>query len=528
MNQRPSRYLIKELAKKQERLKQDGLEVVCVQASTVDQKELDDWVKNQNITFPVGMVKGNDKKTRFNWGVKSLPWLLLTDSSHIVTAEGFDLRDLEKTLNESSEASEVTPKGRGTVEVAAADERNGRPIEGARVSFTDKKTGKALSQQGIAAVLRHQENLVRSMECIFDIIWSPSVPENIPLLYQLVKERYKNDPDVKPYIVDEKLAERLSTVSHWWRKGNKEREDIYAATDYNPDDPANPTKQNAFDGQIVRMLGPDGDGGTAGAISTPSGIAHWNNTNRTHPYSFLYQFQTMAYSQVIANGKNFRATKVVRNGKECTRVSAQHPTFDWRSFVLIYDNMFRLLEREVIVKMTPDPEPRIYERHVFSDYKEYEGPTGEAIWFPAKAVYRYYAGNLPNGTLVEAYHQTLNIRQIKFNVDIPDEKFALEFPSGIRVYDDLEGGGWTYLPAEPDSLIGKPLPKLEQIETMFSTEQAEGKAILLCFWDMNQRPSRHCVRELAKRVEELREEGIAIVCVQASKVDRKELDDCND
>ena len=43
---------------------------------------------------------GSAEQIRFNWGVKSLPWLILTDKNHIVTAEGFNIAELnEKVQN---------------------------------------------------------------------------------------------------------------------------------------------------------------------------------------------------------------------------------------------------------------------------------------------------------------------------------------------------------------------------------------------------------------------------------------------
>ena len=51
-----------------------------------------------NIIFSVGLVEANEGKTRFNWGLKSLPWLILTDKEHIVTAEGFGLDELDDKI----------------------------------------------------------------------------------------------------------------------------------------------------------------------------------------------------------------------------------------------------------------------------------------------------------------------------------------------------------------------------------------------------------------------------------------------
>ena len=96
--QRPSRRCILELARQAEQLKKDGIIVVSVQASKVQQIKLDEWIREQDISFPIGMIAGDEEKTRFTWGVRSLPWLILTDQKHIVTAEGFALTELNEKL----------------------------------------------------------------------------------------------------------------------------------------------------------------------------------------------------------------------------------------------------------------------------------------------------------------------------------------------------------------------------------------------------------------------------------------------
>jgi len=102
MEQRPSRYCIRELAKRAEELKEKGIAVVAVQASKVDENTLNQWVKDYNIPCPVRMVWGDEEKTRFTWGVRSLPWLILTDRKHIVLAEGFGIHELDKKIAEAA------------------------------------------------------------------------------------------------------------------------------------------------------------------------------------------------------------------------------------------------------------------------------------------------------------------------------------------------------------------------------------------------------------------------------------------
>ncbi len=98
MEQRPSRHCVTQLAKQAEQLKGKGVTIVAVQASKIDQTALNQWVEKYNIPFPVGMVEGDAEKTRFAWGIRSLPWLILTDSEHVIRSTGFPIKELNEKL----------------------------------------------------------------------------------------------------------------------------------------------------------------------------------------------------------------------------------------------------------------------------------------------------------------------------------------------------------------------------------------------------------------------------------------------
>jgi hypothetical protein len=49
----------------------------------------------------VGMIQGDREEVLFTWSAKSLPWLVLTDANHIVTAEGFAPNELDRKMAES-------------------------------------------------------------------------------------------------------------------------------------------------------------------------------------------------------------------------------------------------------------------------------------------------------------------------------------------------------------------------------------------------------------------------------------------
>jgi len=102
VNQRPSRNCLLQLSKKAKELTAKDVAVVAIQTSKVDEDKLNDWVKENGISFTVGMIHADEEKTRFTWGVRSLPWLILTDKKHIVTAEGFSVAELDNKLGGNS------------------------------------------------------------------------------------------------------------------------------------------------------------------------------------------------------------------------------------------------------------------------------------------------------------------------------------------------------------------------------------------------------------------------------------------
>jgi hypothetical protein len=100
MNQRPSRNCILQLSKRVQELKAKDISIIAVRTSKIEINALDKWVSENNIVFPVGIIRNDDEKTRLNWGIKSLPWLILIDSKHIVIAEGFGLEELNDKIRQ--------------------------------------------------------------------------------------------------------------------------------------------------------------------------------------------------------------------------------------------------------------------------------------------------------------------------------------------------------------------------------------------------------------------------------------------
>ncbi|MBN1973525.1 MAG: carboxypeptidase regulatory-like domain-containing protein [Sedimentisphaerales bacterium] len=102
IEQRPSRNCILELSKKTQELKVKDIEVLLIHASKIEKEYIDKWSREYNVSFSVGMIETNEEQIRFNWGVKALPWLILTDKNHIVIAEGFSITELAENLETSN------------------------------------------------------------------------------------------------------------------------------------------------------------------------------------------------------------------------------------------------------------------------------------------------------------------------------------------------------------------------------------------------------------------------------------------
>lgn len=101
MQQRSSRNCIRELCTKAEEFQTKDIVVVTVHASKTNEIKLNEWIKRNNIPFQASMVQGDEEIIRFRWGIKSLPWLILTSRNHIVTAEGFSPSALDSKVDEA-------------------------------------------------------------------------------------------------------------------------------------------------------------------------------------------------------------------------------------------------------------------------------------------------------------------------------------------------------------------------------------------------------------------------------------------
>jgi hypothetical protein len=102
---RPSRQCLSDLAQKAAALAAKAMTIIVVQVSKADLKSHEAWLKESGVAVPIHVVLGDFKARQLTWGVKSLPWLILTDKSHIVRAEGFAVEEMDHKIQELEYAS---------------------------------------------------------------------------------------------------------------------------------------------------------------------------------------------------------------------------------------------------------------------------------------------------------------------------------------------------------------------------------------------------------------------------------------
>ena len=103
MKQRPARQCVRELANRTDDLKEKGVVSVLIHASPADPNVLKEWMTKFKISSPCGVITGDSAKVetiRNKWGVRGLPWLILTDKKKIVRAEGFGISELDERIME--------------------------------------------------------------------------------------------------------------------------------------------------------------------------------------------------------------------------------------------------------------------------------------------------------------------------------------------------------------------------------------------------------------------------------------------
>jgi hypothetical protein len=274
--------------------------------------------------------------------------------------------------------------------------------------------------------LRHDERLVTSAECVLTYDFQPTDDRMIPLIRAHAEKLGVN---LKRYVSSKKFARAQSYVGHWWRQEVKERLDKFDSAKELSAPGAVPRSVEAFDGEVMRSYQRINNK-LYGAIF-PS--TRWFNVDRQYPFSFLYEFQNVPYSDLLVRSQDAELTR--EKGQTRVRFTHPDPALPNMKFDLVFGEDNRLIRRDTIDKMQGDPAPRIYFRYTFSGYRRYPLEKGEAVWFPTQADIDYVLGTADDGTLLVSSHVRMTVDSLKFNHQLADKLFNIEFPPGCRVHD---------------------------------------------------------------------------------------------
>lgn len=110
MSHDESRDYMRQLAIRSEELAKKDIIIIGVQIWIRNEKQLRRWLARNKINFPVSMLpdlweQEPEQRAIYRWGVQNLPWLILTDTHHVVRAEGFALEALDENIQQTN-----TPK----------------------------------------------------------------------------------------------------------------------------------------------------------------------------------------------------------------------------------------------------------------------------------------------------------------------------------------------------------------------------------------------------------------------------------
>ena len=203
------------------------------------------------------------------------------------------------------------------------------------------------------------------------------------------------------------------------------------------------------------------------------------------------------------------------------------------------------LEKEQAAAVTINPLPKFYGRLLFADEKPAVLDTlpwnGARIWVELFGDHEPDEQGYITVYLNKQQQQLLKEGKLdrKGYIYCPNQEqgsstSVARFPANL-LSPDKANAGVVHIPRpkynlKPDlakaaPLTGKPLPKWDGITIPFDPENNTDKRILICFWDMNQRPSRRVIRQLAQKENLFDSGNVSVIAVNTAAVKKSQLDE---
>jgi protocatechuate 3,4-dioxygenase beta subunit len=95
----------------------------------------------------------------------------------------------------------------------------------------------------------------------------------------------------------------------------------------------------------------------------------------------------------------------------------------------------------------------------------------------------------------------------------------------VKIIISEQGTGSRAIPKKPPSITGKAIPAMDSFGIKPAIGDINDKPLLICFFDVQQRPSRQALKELAGMTAGLKEKGIIVAGVQSSSLGQEQLDE---
>jgi len=153
--------------------------------------------------------------------------------------------------------------------------------------------------------------------------------------------------------------------------------------------------------------------------------------------------------------------------------------------------------------------------HWWSDYRQVV-PGG---WFPMKSSWCFYDSKW---LVLPQLQSTCNLEVTELHINEPlaDELFAVTIEPGVKVQDKRSGKLEIYKLSP--TLLNKPLGPFDKI-SLPTPLPAKGKPLLIVFVDFDQRPSRHCLTQLANRLDDPIFDRLSPIVIQAAAMSPETL-----
>jgi hypothetical protein len=140
--------------------------------------------------------------------------------------------------------------------------------------------------------------------------------------------------------------------------------------------------------------------------------------------------------------------------------------------------------------------------------------------------------------LTKERFEKLSAEKPQRNIYIPDlirrgrSRAELTYPANLLSRDKAKAGVVKIprpkLPRKEltaaESKVGKPIPGFDTVRfAAFQKDQIKGKPLLVCFWDMDQRPSRQCIRVLEKQRQTWQDKNVVVLAVHSGTKQKDEV-----